>query len=468
MRRLFPTFFHRTSAAGAMCALLVAAAIVQAQQTPPAPGEPQEFTLPAARQFTLDNGLAVSLVPFGTVPKVSVQLVLRVGNVDEPPDGVWLADLLADLMREGTTSRTGEQISLEAASMGGGLNLSVSPDETTVGGQALSEFAPAYVGLVADVVSRPSLPPGELPRLKADMTRNLAIARTQQQALAFEAFLALMYPDHPYGRVFPTEAMIDSYTVDRLRAFYDSHFVASRAHLFVAGVFDQAALEQAIREAFANWRSGSPSAPELATPQSAREIHIIDRPGAVQTTIYMGLPVIDPSHPDYVALRLTNALLGGAFSSRIMANLREDKGYSYSPYSELNVNYRTAYWAEVADVTTDVTGPAIREIFHEVDRLQAEPPGQAELEGVQNYLAGTFVISNSSRSGLIGGLRTLNLHGLPRSYLTEYVGRVHAITPADVQRIAQTYLRDDEMTIVLAGDRAAILPQLEGIAPIVE
>jgi len=460
--------FGAAAGAAVVLAVMIATFPVRAQQTPPPPGEPQEFTLPAAREFTLDNGLAVSLVPFGAVPKVSVELVVRAGNVDEAPDEIWLSDLLADLMREGTTTRTGEEISLQAASMGGSLDLSVSPDEMTIAGETLGEFAPAFLELVADVTTQPSLPVSELPRLKADMLRNLAISRGQQQTLAFEKFVALLYPDHPYGRVFPTETMVDRYTVEQLRGFYLTHVVASRAHLFVAGVFDQAAVERAIRQSFAGWRRGTPSAPEVARPRSAREIHIIDRPGAVQTTIYLGLPVIDPSQPDYVALRLTNALLGGAFSSRLMANLREDKGYSYSPYSELDVHYRTAYWAEVADVTTDVTGAAIREVFGEIDRLQAEPPGEAELSGIQNYLAGTFVIANSSRSGLIGGLRLLNLHGLPSSYLTEYVGRVHAITPADVQRIARTYLKDDEMTIVLAGDRAAILPQLEGIAPVVE
>src|SRR5690606_27402174 len=137
----------------------------------------------------------------------------------------------------------------------------------------------------------------------------------------------------------------------------------------------------------------------------------------------------------YVPLQVTNTLLGGAFASRITRNIREDKGYTYSPFSFVSSRYRSAYWAEVADVTTAVTGASIGEIFKEIERLTAEPPPAEELRGVQNYLAGTFTLSTASRFGMLGQLRTLDLHGLPQTYLTNYVRNVHAVTPAEVQRI---------------------------------
>lgn len=205
----------------------------------------------------------------------------------------------------------------------------------------------------------------------------------------------------------------------------------------------------------------------IPAPVSKRAVHLTDRPGAAQSTIYLGLPVIDPTQKDYMALLVTNSLLGGSFGSRITSNIREDKGYTYSPFSSISTRYRDAYWAEVADVTTEVTGASLKEIFYEIDRLQAEAPSEEELRGIQNYLAGVFVLQNSTPSGIIGQLALLNLHGLPESYLTEYVKNIYAVTPAEVQRIAQTYLRDEEMTIVITGDVKKISAQIAAFGAIV-
>jgi predicted Zn-dependent peptidase len=439
---------------------LGAAAPAAAQQTPPAPGTPHPFEVPEARELTLPNGLAVTLVPYGDVPKATVQLIVRVGNVDEGPQQVWLADVTADLMQEGTTSRSGEQIAEDAARMGGALSVAVGANQTTVGGSALTEFVPEMVRLVADVAMHPAFPTEPLERIRGDRLRQLSIERSQPQSLAVEKFRSVLYPSHPYGRIYPTAEMLQSYTVEQARAFHDANFEAARAHLYIAGRFDAAGVESAIRSAFGGWESGTPASQPVPTPTSQRAIYLVDKPGAVQSTIYMGLPVVDPSSPDYVALQVTNALLGGSFASRITSNIREQKGYTYSPVSTISARYRDAYWAEVADVTTNVTGPSLKEIFYEIDRLRAEPPSAEELRGIQNYLAGTFVLQNSSRGGIIGQLAFLDLHGLDRDWLATYVQRVYAVTPADVQRIARTYIDPSRMTIVVVGDRSQIAEQL--------
>jgi predicted Zn-dependent peptidase len=384
-----------------------------------------------------------------------------VGNVNEAADEVWLADLMGDLMREGTTTRSSQQISLEAARMGGGVGVSVSPDELTVSGSALSEFAPNLIRLVADLALNPAFPESELARLKASRRRSLAVQKSQPQSLALEQFQGVLYPRHPYGRVFPTDTMIAGYTLAQLRDFYQKHVGAARAHLFVVGRVDAAGMEQVIREAFAGWHPGA--APALNVPakaQTTRAIYIVDRPGAVQSSMYVGLPVVDPSHADYVALQVTNMLLGGAFASRITRNIREDKGYTYSPGSTVSTRYRSGYWAEIADVTTAVTGASLKEIFAEIERLRSEPPPAEELKGIQNYMAGTFTLQASSRGGVLGLLRQRNLHELPDDFHASYVRRIHAVTPAEVQRIAQTYLDPQKMVIVIVGDRAAITDQL--------
>ncbi|MFQ5641306.1 MAG: M16 family metallopeptidase [bacterium] len=452
-----------------MLSCLIFAALAFAQlEKPPAGDAPRDFILPEKHTFSLNNGLNATLVSFGDLPKVTVRLVIRAGNLNEAGNQVWLADLTGDLMKEGTTSRSAEEIAQEAASMGGEVNISVGPDQTTVSGDVLTEFGPKLVELLADIVQNPLLPDSELARLKRDLIRNLNIQKTQPRSIASEKFRQLLYGDHPYGRIFPTEEMLNSYTIENVRAFYENNFGALRAHIYVAGRFDTQKMESTLRKAFGSWKAGPEPLVNNPQPTSERIIHLIDRPDASQSTVFIGLPVVDPSHEDYLKLQLTNTLLGGAFTSRITSNIREDKGYTYSPFSQISSRYRDAYWVQVADITTDVTGPALREIFYEIDRLQDEPPSAEELRGVQNYAAGIFVLRNGSRSGIIGQLSFLDLHGLDDSYLTEYVQHVHAITPEEVQNMARTYLRDDEMLIVIAGDRKKIYDQVSNYGRVVE
>jgi predicted Zn-dependent peptidase len=441
-------------------ALCVAAAFAN-KQAPPAPGQPKGFQVPAPRQFQLDNGLKVNHVDYGTVPKATVELSVLTGNASEAANQVWLADLTGDLMAEGTQTRSATDISLAAARMGGSLDINVGPDRTEIAADVLSESAPEMARLIADVARNPKLPESEVARLKADMLRNLSIAKSQPQQLALEKFRGLMYPQHAYGRVFPTPEMVQGYSAADVRSFYDANFGAARSHLYVAGKFDGAAMEAAIRQAFGDWKSGPAATSTKPSPKSARAIHLVDRPGAVQSTILLGVPVVDPSNPDFVALGVTNTLLGGYFSSRITSNIREAKGYTYSPSSQVSTRYRDAYWAQAADVTTNVTGPSLKEIFYEIDRLQKEPPSADELKAVQNYLAGVFVLQNSSRSGIINQLEYVDLHGLPADYLNTYVQKVYAVTPQDVQQMAAKYIQDDRATIVVVGDRKVIEEQIK-------
>ncbi len=445
--------------------ILAAPALAQ-KQTPPLGDAPRDFVLPARSTFTLGNGLKVTLIPYGSLPKATVQLIVGTGNVDETGDQVWLADLLGDLMKEGTNSRSAEDIAAEAARMGGEINIGVGLDQTSISGDVLSEFTPNVVSLIADIAQNPSLPGGEVERLKRDLVRQLSIQKTEPNSIALAEFRKVMYGEHPYGRVFPNEEQLSGYTIEAVRAFYNTHFNAARARIYVAGVFDEAAVRSAIETALGGWKGGIQPTREEPAPASRREVHIVDIPGAEQSNLYIGLPTIDPSSDDYIPMLVTNSLLGGSFGSRITRNIREDKGYTYSPFSSVSVRYRDGYWVQSAAVTTNVTGPAIKEIFYEIDRLQSEPPSPEELEGIKNYMAGTFVLQNSSRQGIIGQINFLDLHGLPDAYLATYVEKIHAVTPEGVQHIAETYLRDEEMVIVISGDKQQIQSQVAGFGPL--
>ena len=174
--------------------------------------------------------------------------------------------------------------------MGGSLTVSVGGDSTTIGGDVLTEFGPQMVALVADVVRNPKFPESELPRLKANMSRNLAVALSQPQQLALQKFRAVMYGDHAYGRVFPTEEMVKGFTLDQVRGFYKQTYGAGRSRLYVVGRFDAPAVEAAIRKAFDGWEKGSEPAQPQPKPTSTRAVHIIDRPGAPQSTVILGRP----------------------------------------------------------------------------------------------------------------------------------------------------------------------------------
>ena len=456
----------RTKPLLALVSLSFAALPAVAQkQAPPPGGPPKPFTVPAHETYTLPNGLQVTLVPYGNLPKVTVDLAIRAGNLNEPAGLPGLADLAGKLMQEGTTSRSSKQVAEEAASMGGALSIGVGPDESSISIDVLSEFGPKAAALVADVAQHPLFPESELPRLKNDALRQLAIAKSVPQNMALERFRKILYGDHPYGIVFPTQESIEKTTVDTIKKFYGENFGAARAHLYVAGRFDAAAVKKAIADSFGKWEKGPAPATDVPKVKPEHVLDVTDRPGAAQSTLYVGLPVPDATSPDNIQLTVMNALLGGSFGSRITSNIREQKGYTYSPFSQISRRYHDAYWAEVADVTTKFTGPSLKEIFGEVERLQKEAPSEGELKGIETYLSGIFVIQNSSRGALIGQLRYVDLQGLGEDYLKTYVQKVNAVTPAQVQEMTKKYIKPEEMTIVVVGDKSQISEQLKPFEP---
>lgn len=459
----------RTTKILTFAALFLSTALsAQTKQAPPATGTPRNFAIPQIRRFDLPNGLKVRFVPYGEVPKVTVRLVTQTGNIDEADNEVWLADVTGKMMQQGTKTRTPQDIARAVAMMGGALDVNVGVNQTTIGTDVFSESAADAVALVADVVRNPLLPSSELERLKADLARNLSIARSQPGQLAAEKFSQVLFGNHPYGRTFPSEGALQSYTLDQVRQFHANHFGAARSYVYVVGRFDAAAVENAIRQSLGDWKAGAAATKPEVKPVSARSLHLIDRPGSVQSTVYVGLPVIDAANQEYLALTVMNALLGGSFGSRITSNIREQKGYTYSPNSAVATRLGAASWAETADVTTNVTGASIKEILFEIDRLRGEAPTAAELRGIQNYLAGTFVLRNSSRPGIAQQLAFLDLYSLSEDYLRNYVQNVYALTPADVQRLARTYVDPEKLAIVVVGDKAQVLEQLKPYGKVVE
>jgi len=446
-------------------ALLLAAAAAQSamaqKQAPPEGGPAKAFTVPANQTYTLPNGLKVTLVPYGNIPKVTVSLAVNAGSINEGAGHGGVASITGNLLQEGTATLNQKQLADTAAGMGSTLDVSVTDDQTFAGLDVLSEFGPAAVKLLSDVIQHPLLPDSELARLKNDMLRQNAVAASRPRTIAAIHFRKILYGDHPYSIVLPPDDEVKAITLDNVKTYFTANFNPQRSHLYVAGKFDSRTVRKAIEESFGKWpKTGSAWAPDVPNVKPQRVLSVTDRPGAPQSTIIIGLPVPPPTSPDAIQLQVTNALLGGSFNSRITANIREQKGYTYSPSSQISRRYHNSYWAEGADVTTQFTGPSLKEILAEVDRLKSEPPSAPELKGIQNYLSGVFIIQNSSRGALISQLQYVDFQGLGEDYLKNYIANVNAVSPADVQKMTGQYIKPDQMTIVVVGDKSKIADQL--------
>lgn len=428
---------------------------------PPAVAEPKGFDLPDIETYQLKNGVNVTLVPYGNVPKAFVRAVVRAGNLNDG-DQPWIADLTADLLEQGAGDRDAGDLAEAAAAMGGSLGIGVGTDRTFATLDVLSENVGEAVALMADVLTNPALPEGELERLKADMIRNLSVAQSQPGTQANEAYGKLVYPGHPYAGGLPTAEQIEAYTIDDVRRFHAEEFGGARTHIYVVGQFDERRTKRAIRRAFRKWDEGDApltlGVPEPADPQ----VVLIDRPDSVQSTIRLGKRV--PAEDGTVELDAADTLLGGYFSSRITRNIREDKGFTYSPFSTIATDFGAANWYEGADIQIQSTGPAIAEILGEIERLRGEAPSQEEVEGIRNYLSGVFVLRLASRGGLAGQIAYTDLHGLGADYLEGYVGKVRALTADDLQEAAAEHLDPEAMHLVVVGDVSQTRPQLAEVA----
>ncbi|HEY0462003.1 MAG TPA: pitrilysin family protein [Pyrinomonadaceae bacterium] len=431
------------------------------KETPPVGGQPKAFVFPAVETYTLKNGMKVSIVPYGSVPKVAIQAFVRSGSLNEKPGQRWISDVVAALLKEGTPSRDSETIARETAEMGGSIFTGAQTDKTVIGGEVLSEFDTRFLTLMADVMLNPKFAADDLETIRANKIRELSIARAQAGNIAVEKFRQVIYPNHPYGEIFASEETIKNYKLDDVKSYYNENYGAARTHLYVVGQFDAAKVKATIEKLFGGWKKGPDAIRSVPTPTAKRSLTVIDRPGAPQSTIYLGMPATSTADEDWIKVTVLNNILGGSFGSRITSNIRENKGYTYSPSSTVFNRYKTGFWYEAADVTTKFTGASIKEILFEINRLRTEPPTDAELQGIKNYMTGIYVLQNSTRTGVIGQLESMNYNELDKSYIDSYIQKVNAVTPKDVQAMAQKYLTEDKMTIVVVGDKSVISEQLK-------
>jgi predicted Zn-dependent peptidase len=449
------------SAVVAGCLALVLTATASAQERP-AVGPERPFQLAPRVEKTLPNGLRVIVTRQTAIPKVSITLTVLSGYSSDPADLTGLASLTADLIQEGTKSKNSRQIRREVFGMGGSLSAAASQDFTSVSVRGLSEFAPRLIDLVADVAMNPTIPEDELAILKQQHLQSVAQQKASPQFLSNRTFRSQLFGDHPYARTSETEASLNAMDRAKLVAFHRDHYRPNNAFLLIVGAIDPDATFASVEKAFSSWARGDVPSPAYPAPPAltGRHLYFVQRPNSIQSSISVGNLAVKRSDPRWFELTLANTIYGGAFNSRIVRNIREEKGYTYSPQSSLTGFTNAGFYRFAADVRNEVTGPTLSEVFKEIDKLRAEGCDGPELQGAKSYLRGIFPIQTASQTGLSATLNNVYVFGLPKDYPETFRAKVAAVTPEQVKSAANTLFGSDNSLIAVVGDYAKVKDQL--------
>lgn len=436
-----------------------------AKEQPPVGSEPKPFQVPKKHTVQLANGLKVTLIPYGNTPKATIRLITDTGNIDDG-DYPWLSDISFDLLRQGTQTFSAKEIAESVASMGGQINSSVAMGASWLGADVLSEYTGDVISLLADMVLKPALAEADFKRIKKGYFRQLKVQLSQSGNLANQAFYQAIYGNHPYGTLYPTEQSLSEISLEKSSQFLVKNLVPNRSHLYISGVFDQAEVLASVQQAFADWQKGQEKQVNGVLTQTGPKVIMLERENSPQSTIRLGLATVALDHQDAMEIAMMNTLLGGAFSSRITTNIREEKGFTYSPRSQVVNRINSGIWYQSADITIESTGAALAEVFKEIALLAKEPPTLEELEGIKSYMAGIFVLRNSYRTAIINQLSLLELHGLEEQYLKDYIAKLYDVTPTQISEMVKKYLTPEKMILVTVGDKAQLEPQLKALMPL--
>ena len=431
-------------------------------QQPPA-GAASRLALPVPRSFKLANGLTVMLVEQHNLPVVSANLVVLSGSEANPPDKPGLASFTADMLDEGTTRRSTLQLAEDVAAIGASLSTNSTSDASGINVRTLKKNADAAFDLVADVALQPSFSTKELERVRNNRLTQILQQRDNPNALASKVFNNALYgANHPYGFTeLGTEESIKGITREDMLKFWQVGYVPDNAALIVAGDLTENELRALAEKHFGKW-SGKATGMTRPDVQAAttRHILIVDKPGAPQTVLRIGHVGVSRANPDYVPIEVMNTGLGGLFSSRINMNLREKNGYTYGAGSVFQFRRGPGPFFTYSSVRTDVTAPAVHEIFNELERMRATDVTDDELKTAKDSFARSLPGLFETTGQAAQSVAQLFIYNLPLDYYRSLPAKIDAVTVADVRRVAGKYLLPDSMVIVAVGDRSKIEPEL--------
>jgi zinc protease len=426
----------------------------------PRPAAPREYRFPSFTEEVLPNGLRLVVAPVEKMPLVTVLVVIDAGSTADPPGKEGLAALTADALLEGTREFDGAQLTERFEQLGTAVESGADWDSAFVKLTVLADHLEAATTLLGDAIGIPAFPEREIERLKAERLAEILQLETEPRGLADEKFAEFLYSaDSRYAK--PDAGTAES--VSRLlrsdvESFFRSHYRAGATTVVVTGAISPIAARNLVSKSFTRWPAGvADGRPLVASPRTdSRAVNIVNKPGAPQSELRVGHVGLPRNHPNFFPVMVMNAVLGGLFGSRINMNLREEHGYTYGASSHYDWRRGPGPFVVATAVQSEVTAPALQEIFSEIDRIRATKVSDEELSLACDYLDGVFPIRYETTTAIASALANLVVYALNSDYYDTYRTRVREVTSDDVLRAAKNHLHPPQMQTLIVGDAAVI------------
>jgi zinc protease len=423
---------------------------------------------PKPSESKLKNGMALLVLEDHRSPTIDVEISMPASSLNLPREQAGLSDATTALLRLGTKTRTSLQIASTLQELGASLGVGIGEKTASFRFTTLSENLDQVLDLLADIMFNPSFPQDELDKWKDRQLSQLQQIRAQPAFLGQERFFAVMYPNDNRSIVAPTPDSIRRITRDMIIDYYSQNFRPEGGQVAVSGDISAKEIAAKLNKTLGDWKGSAPKPPELPLPGAiaGKKIYLINRPNSVQTNIYIGNLAIDRLSPDYIPAMVMNQVLGGGPASRLFRNIREDKGYTYGISSGFGASHYINYFVLQTSVRTEVTGPALEEIFKEMRDIRDRPVPADELGLAERAMVANFALSTENSATGLRNATMIKEYGFPADYWDTYPEKISKVTAEDVQRVAKKYIPVDNAQIVVIGDAPKIEEALAKFGPV--
>lgn len=424
-------------------------------------------SFPDYRTETLPNGLKVFVIEDDRKPTVTFRLIIRSGSIADG-DKKGAASFVASLLNRGTEHRDAAEFALETDSLGVKIEAASGPDSISIAASGLTKYTDKILDLFSDAVLHPAFAPQPFGRVQRQTLSALEAEKQQPSSLAEKLAGKVVYGSFPYGNYLTPEDVTALHRED-LEAFHHAQFLPNNASLAIVGDVKADAILPLVQKAFGEWKKGE--VPALKLPEVPKiqglTIHLVDRPGSVQSNIIVLSDAPPRNNPDLPELNVVNATLGGGFSGRLFQNLREKHGWTYGSMSAFDYKKLAGNFEATAETRNEVTGPAVAEILKEIERIRDEPAKEEEIALQRQYNVGNYLLSLENTSRTAQRVQDIDLYGLPADFYKTYAKRMSVVTPAQVEELSKKYLTSKDVGIVVVGEAKEIRPELEKIGKVI-
>ncbi|MDH4162036.1 MAG: insulinase family protein [Nitrospirota bacterium] len=414
---------------------------------------------PIGKRIVLENGMVLLLAERHELPVVTVNMVIRAGSIVEPGDKPGLASMTAALLMQGTKKRTALQISQEIDFVGGSLSVSGSDDFSVASLRVLKKDVRKGFDLLSDVLTNPVFDQKEIDRKVKETLAAIRQQKDEPEVIAGEAFSKAVFGGHPYGRTNDdVAAYLPRLTRQDVADFHATRYGPNRVIIAVVGDTTEKEVRRLIRENFKDWRHVDGQDPARTAPPKKEKIEVLKLDKNItQANIALGHLGVSRENPDFYAISVMNYILGGGgFSSRLMDNIRDNRGLAYDVHSSFQAQKEPGAFRVWVQTKSESANEAINEIFSEIRRIRQEPVGEKELADAKAYLTGSFPLRMDTQAKIASMLTSIEIYGLDLDYPVKYPRLINAVTREELQRVAAKYLDPEHLTIVVLGNQEKI------------